>query len=474
MSDCREELKRTVPLYKAVSAAIVDSFEDIGKVQQIFSHWGARKLKELNRQTLKTNKKKVTLTINQNTKTATLPIDFGTECFVGLIINGRKVPLPLRQDLVDTKNIDDISCEDKCPKCNQDKAVCNDLTITEDTVLVNINNVIYEQTIIKKLYPDGSYYLETRIPVLDIEESEVVYTTTKELITKLDLKPCGCIDDTEQNIEKIKCCCYDVYCKYYAPCDGCCTDYGGYNIFEETGLIKFDGTGFTKVYIEYYGIMPKKNGQYHIPEVAFETIVEWIKFRNVDGKRSVPNVDKQWRYSLYQVARKNMEKEMGRFSLNRILEGIYSTPKFDIGSCGCDYWLSDNCYSPVRTITSTPASCLQAPACAPATVPVYVGVNNSSNPNPSNIAVQFGIAVIAGMGQGYPVAGTNTYQLDALIGAVGLNFIIVNNTIETIKALQFTLNSVTGTISRWQGDGVTPNNWADGDVLVANFTKYVV
>src|SRR5687767_3310367 len=96
--------KNTVPLYRVVSAAIADSFEDIGRTQQLFSHWAARKLKELNRQVLKTGKRTVLLTVNRSTNTATLPPDFGEEFFVGVMVNGKKIPLKLRPELVDEKN----------------------------------------------------------------------------------------------------------------------------------------------------------------------------------------------------------------------------------------------------------------------------------------------------------------------------------------------------------------------------------
>lgn len=457
MSQCNTN---TVPLYKVVSAAIVDSFEDIGKTQQIYSHWAARKLKELNRQVLKTGVRKVTLTVNRSTNTATLPPDFREETFVGVIENGKKIRLRNRQELVDEKNVTDIECEDKCEKCNQDKAICEDLTITEETVLVVINDTVQTQTVIKKLYPDGSYWLETRIPIWDIDSETIIYTTTKEFITALGLKPCGCIDDTEENIEKIKCCCYDVYCKYYAPCDNSCTtDYGGYRIFPETGLIQFDKIGtFSKVYIEYWGFMPKKNGQYMVPEVAFETIVEWIKFRNVDGKRSSPNVDKQWRWRMYDVARRNMEKEIGRIGLGQIIQSIGLTPKFDIEANVCD---PVECPATETTTSSTVDSCTSTTT---ATCPPASG---------TKIFTPFSIAVVSGVGSG-PAAGTNVYQDDKLIGALGINVIIVNNTPETIQAGQFVLDTVAGTITRFQGDGVTPNNWTAGDILIVpTFFKLV-
>lgn len=478
MADCSTYLKRTVPLYRCVSAAIVDSFEDIGRVQQTYSHWASRKLRELNRQTLKTGGRKVTLTVNRSTNTATLPPDFDYETFVAVIVDGKKIRLKLRAELVDSKSIEEIPCEDKCPKCDQPSSICNDLTITEDTVIVVIADNTYEQTIIKKLYPDGSYYLETRIPVLDIESDTVIYTTTKEFVAKIDLKSCGCIDDTPANVETIRCCCPDVYNAYYAPCDNSCTqNYGGYRVFDETGLIQFDGIGkFTKVYMEYQGFMVKKNGQYHVPEVAFETIVEWIKFRNIDGRRSSPNVDKAWRLNMYNIARGNMEKEIGRISLSQIIQAIGLTPKFDIDNYVCED--GTGMFNSETGLLSSSSSSNGSGSSSGSTDTTAsaddCGTQVNCPPTSSKSFTPFSIAVIAGVGGSAPVSGTNVYQDNKLIGAIGVDSIIVNNTNETIKALQFELNTTTGTITRYQGDGVTPNLWFDGDVLiVTTFFKLI-
>jgi hypothetical protein len=89
---------------------------------------------------------------------------------------------------------------------------------------------------------------------------------------------------------------------------------------------------------------------------------------------------------------------------------------------------------------------------------------------PFNIAVKVELVAV----DGSPEVGTNTYQNDKLIGALGVNSIIVNDANETKKALQFTLDTSTGILSRWQGDGITPNNWVEGDVLViSTFFKLI-
>src|SRR6188768_533309 len=94
MADCSTELKRTVPITRVVKAAIVDMHEDIGRYQELALHWAVRKLKQMERQTLKTGLKKVTIKVNQTTRTATLPPDFSSESFVGIIDQyGKKVAL---------------------------------------------------------------------------------------------------------------------------------------------------------------------------------------------------------------------------------------------------------------------------------------------------------------------------------------------------------------------------------------------
>lgn len=340
--DCTAANKKLIPLHKIVQASIVDMWEDIGKMEQMHSHWAARGLRKLQTQVLTQGKKKVLLHVNTNTHTATLPIDFNNEIMVGIIDdNWRIIPLQRDNGLADMKTIEDIPCTDVCDKCNQNKNICNDLLITEDTVLIVINDTTYTQTIIKKLYPNGDYYLETSTPMLNIETGGIDYAKSRELIVNLDLKACGCLETTPANIALIQTYCPDIYCNYYASCDNNCTiDYGSYRVFEKSGLIQFDKHyKFEKAYMEYWGFIPKVNGQYMVPEVAFETLVEWTKFMSVDGKKNVSNPDKKWRWMRYTTERDNMVKAIGRFSLSQIIQSVGMVPKFDFHN-GSNNWYS--------------------------------------------------------------------------------------------------------------------------------------
>lgn len=467
---------RLIPLYKVVAEAMMDAYSDISKagVQQMFQHWAVRGFKKISNEVLPSKPQKALIYINPNTKTGTLPPDFGGLLFAGLINNcGEKVPVRLKSNIADTSNIQDLTvCEDKCDKCNQNKAICQDLTVTEDTVIKVINGQNYEQTIIKKLYPDGRYYLETRIPILNLETQVVEYLTQKEFVTQLDLRDCGCIEESESNIAAIQCNCPDVYCSYFAPC--CGVQDIGYQIFEETGLIKFTPNfPFNVAYIEYVGFLPKKNGQYYVPEVSMECLIEWIKFKEVDGKKNMLG-EKRWRLEQFKRERANMEKVIGsNMSLDMIMDIFNRTPKFD-------WYTPEECVTGKNPTSSSVMSGITDPVVSaggttstpsvPATTPTTPTV-----PATTKQWVPFSIAVTAGNGTGTPTPGTNTYQNDKLKGALGLQgFIIVNNNNETKTPEEYTINTDTGVLTRYQGDGVTANDWQSGDdLIIPTFYKYI-
>jgi hypothetical protein len=166
---------------------------------------------------------------------------------------------------------------------------------------------------------------------------------------------------------------------------------------------------------------------------------------------------------------------MGRVSLSQILHYAFLAPKFDIftplDDCG-DASIatstvsgssngSANGSSGSGSESDVVAGCDLPLTCPPAS-------------NTTSTFTPFDIAVIAGNGAGTPVPGTNVYQNDKLKGALGINFIVVNNTNETILGKQFVLDTVAGTITRYQGDGVTPQLWFAGDILIVpTFFKYI-
>ena len=465
MSICPEKYKKLVPLSRVVAAALIDTYEDKGKMQQMFSHWACRGLDKLQQETLKRGKQRAVITVNANTRTATLPADFKQELFVGYINSrGVKIPLSPNFDLTNEDSITDLS--DQCPVCNQKKAICNDLTVTEDSETIVINDAFYDKTTIKKLYPNGDYFLEVTTPYYNLENSQVEYITTKEFITKIALKPCGCIEETAENIQTIHDCCYDAWCCHYTSCSGVCDmKAGGYNIFEETGLIQFDfNFPYTKVYIEYIGFVPKVNGQFAVPEVAFETLVNFTKWKSVENKKSVPGWERSFYFENYRRERKNMERMMGRISLAIVLKAVHTNPKFDY-----DYKFNQHCGVPHTVAFINSPSSSECPATGSVGTTNNNTINNIINNviNITNIYNNYTeLRLIVDGKAGSPVNGSNTYQNDALIGGTGLAMINVNKNTE-YKGEDFSFNGVTGTITR-------ANQWQAGppaDIGIIDFTR---
>lgn len=533
MSDCPDITKSLVPLSRAVAAAMIDTYSDKGNSQQVYSHWGAREVSKLQQQVLKRGKRSQLLTVNANTRTATLPPDFKEELFIGYINSkGEKVPIPLNANITTPNAIEEIECEDKCPKCNQDSSICNDLTVTEsvetlvlesgkscstwqlkgldnvDTTFtyrtcegVFVKNVyvdfagitvcsddsypiamgivvggtktrlgdcgtapvsgFYDKTTIKKLYPNGDYYLEITTPYFNTDSGEIEYATTKEFITNISLKPCGCPDNTQENIAVIQDCCYDVWCCHYAPCNSVCDkNTGGYRIFEEAGLIQFDfNFRYTQIYIEYLGFIPRVNGQLAIPEVAFEAVVSGIKFRSVENKKSVPLSEREWYRQRYMVERGNMQKLLGRLNLADVIKSFNLNPKFDFES---PFNCCNGATNTISIVQSVSASCEVA---SPSSQSQSSGntINNIINNWYTVISDYTEIKLVVDGNTGSPVNGAYTYQNDALIGATGLSMINVNKNTEYVVE-DYTFDGVTGTITR-------NNQWFTGDVAVLDFKR---
>ena len=448
------ENKKLVPLSKVVYSSIIDVWGDIGKLEQRTTHWACRGLKKLYQESLPKVKHKVWLTVNSNTHTATLPIDFDEETFVGFVDeNWQRHRINLNTELVDSKNVIDIPCDDFCPKCNQNTSICNELSITEEKNLIVIGDSTYEQTITKKLYPNGDYYLETVTPVPDINDITVIsYNKTREFIVAFDLNPCGCLTDNPLNTANLIKFCPDIYCNYYTSCSNQCnTSYGSYRIFEETGLIQLDQRfPYPKVYIEYYGFIQKINGQYYVPMVAFETLVEWTKWKQIQNKLNVlDRTIETWRQS-YLRERGNMNKMLGRISLSQIMQAIVQLPKFDFEYRHNDWYSCFN--SSVGAVAATAA------AANPTVNPDCCSTTTIINRTSFTLAVKVG-------DDGAPVNNTSSYQNNVLIGAIDLNYIFLAKVIWTIKDGDFTFNSATGTID------ISPNFFFTGDSLIVNYNK---
>lgn len=93
-------------------------------------------------------------------------------------------------------------------------------------------------------------------------------------------------------------------------------------------------------------------------------------------------------------------------------------------------------------------------------------------PVPPKRKTPFELAVKCGF-VGGPAAGAYSFTSLVLVNAVDIDEMYVNNVPETTQNDQFTFDPTLGKIFRWMADGVTPNPFLLGDVIVIPYAKYV-
>lgn len=380
MTTKEQEISSMVPINSVVRQAILDTYGEYVNEEARFTAWAIRGIKKLTRQTLKSNKRYVILNVNKNLKTAVLPCDFKQEVFVGIINScGEKIQLNINPNIVNTENIEDIPCENECDKnCGcYPKQLCEDLVTTQVINKIRINDTDYDETVTSTLMPNGEYFVVTTTPYLNVAGSGIIYKDKKEYVTTFDVADCGCIAKTDRNICKLENICFDLFCCYCTSCTTSNTDFGGYRIFTDSNIIKFDSAmNFDKVYMEYRGFLPKVGNEYLVPEVAFETLVNFSKFKSVENKKGVSMSDKTWHWDRYLIEYGNMNKVLGRMSITDILHSALTVPTFDYNvrqcspsSPGSTFNTNQNPTVITNTVfVPTPSASLPSTGCNPAII----------------------------------------------------------------------------------------------------------
>lgn len=333
-----KDLRTFIPINKVVKQAAMDMYADFEKVQAQYTAWAVRGIKKITRETLKSPIRRAILTVNQNLNNAVLPCDFKEEIGVYVINNcNEKVPLITNLNIINNGLIEEYPCEAECEaKCNcYPKQLCNDIQTTQVINKITINEVQYDQTVTSTLLPNGEYYIVTTTPVWNTVTSTVDYVDSKEYVTSFDLADCGCIKPTEQNSCRLEACCWDAWCCYCAPCNNSTSEVGSYRIFEENGTIHLHGVTATKIYIEYRGFLPKSGNEYLVPEVCFETLIEYTKHKSIANKKGMAQWERRDQFDAYVRERSNMTKVMGRMNLADIIHSALLVPKFSYNYNRC-------------------------------------------------------------------------------------------------------------------------------------------
>lgn len=316
-------------IYTSVSEIVKTASRRRGEdYEKIKADWTAncvQGIKDISRQMghfLKMGRKKVVINVNQHLNNAPLPCDFEKIVFLGIIDEyGNKVPLLPKGRIADIHNLEEIPCdtvcEEKCTGC-YDKALCNELNSVQEIKNITVNGQPYKEKIITTLQPDGSYHVITMSWEYSFKDNAVIPHNTEKYITKFDTNACGCIKKTDSNSELLKTYCYNHWCCYCSPASESPYDNGGYNIFEDSGVIQFESyMPYNKLYMEYVGSLPKSGNDYLIPEVAFEMMVDYVIFISVKSKKgNEARADMARLFDNYMRSRGNMKIIISRRGLN--------------------------------------------------------------------------------------------------------------------------------------------------------------
>ena len=273
--------------------------------------------------------------INKDTNSLPIPNDcllleaVGYENEHGVVIPmwyNNKIPLDLL--FSNTKNC-------ACNTCGGEHEYCGVIgNINEESEEVNINGINYTKTIKTTTLLDGTVIVTSDIPTLVNNEGvlsvEIVHT--QEEMCKIDLLPCGCVDNTPDNKEKItkfncSCCELDTNCgtyNRYIPKDR------GYRLDMNEEQIILDRTYPLDYIVLRYVTNIKSAKDYRIPLLAMEAMIYGIVYYANSFNLKLSMNERALggnAYNMYQAEKKKLSKRINPNNYAKIMGamGVTST-----------------------------------------------------------------------------------------------------------------------------------------------------
>jgi hypothetical protein len=286
--------------------------------------------------------KRFLIEVDKNTNSITLPDDLLLLSSVSVIDHcGQLIPLILNKNL--TGEIIDINLNKDCDcKCNCKAELCGQLKHYE-VVYTTISapqpgggTMSYNCYSRKTIYPNGDYYRQWNEPVAIYEAGVLTATELQEkteFICKLEVKPCGCVEDNAANRAILNSCCGGQYLV-----TECCSNKGcpyefpdqTYGYQQGDNRIYFNSNfTYTHALIRYYP--GNNNNEIMIPIVAKTAMLRGIKFELLpyekgSGYTAMANQRKLVQFErLYKEERKRLFRLLNRFSLKAFYDSIIPT-----------------------------------------------------------------------------------------------------------------------------------------------------
>lgn len=267
-------------------------------------------LPDLNIQAVKDVKREF-MYVNKRLNSIELPCDCEKVQSVSWVDDCGKIhPLMINQALHD--DIVDLGAKNDCA-CSCGGDLCNMIKGYESVIIMvdaemPDGTICTFETVNRKWYDaDGVYYEQTQAPERLYEDGvwvDTVIATTDRELCRLELAPCGCVSDCDENYRKVVSCgCSFYYCNrdcrvhipysaivpdikswYHMECGawfaGPCTVAGSYNLNDAGNRIIFPPHfAFDRVLVRYY--YTPDNRELKIPRIAAYAAIMGIMYYDI-------------------------------------------------------------------------------------------------------------------------------------------------------------------------------------------------
>lgn len=219
-----------------------------------------------------------------------------------------------------------VPCE--CDSCGTHANCSTIKSFDEIEETITILGTDYTKTTKTTTLNDGTVVRKIVEPVLSSSNTVSMVTTERELC-KLDLLPCGCVDSTPENTEKVnKLCC---------ECSSLSTNCGTYNRLQKkdhsyalditgTQILFGNDYPYNYVILKYLKSVDSPS-DYKIPKVAMEAVISGLRYYAETDSPTAPAYDKGIGgifYNKYFAERKKLARRLRPNYYTRVLGSMNS------------------------------------------------------------------------------------------------------------------------------------------------------
>jgi len=202
-------------------------------------------------------------------------------------------------------------------------------TTTTTTEIITIQGVQYTKTVKIVVASNGDMYKEVTEPVANLDangisKGDVTMETYKELICSLSVKDCGCVEVSEDNMNKISSCCSPITINgINILCQKSYTSYtplkennpnGHYN-YDNSNVVYVSGVKQDQVLVNYKTTGDAEDDEV-IPDYALMAFFDGMKSINNSYSNSVDRFQKRESKLQYNISKNDLRDLLERNKIN--------------------------------------------------------------------------------------------------------------------------------------------------------------